>query len=207
MTVGLESTLGYSDGTKFSRASETPGVPAWQSRPRQAPPTQALPGHVQPARRRRSGATTSATRTATASRTSSSPSRGPGQVSWWPGYWKVAVRADRSVEEAGLTGLRPAAPRAFDERPFADLDLADPDVDGDSLLDGEDDQDNDDFNNITEMYEVSYDLDGERPPGMAASRPGDPTIDRGGVAWAVNPFNPCARSGVPHLPDVHPLRS
>ena len=39
--------------------------------------------------------------------------------------------------------------------------MADDDVDGDTLLDGEDDQDNDDFNNITELYEAAYDLDGD----------------------------------------------
>ena len=33
-------------------------------------------------------------------------------------------------------------------------------MDGDTLLDGEDDQDNDDYTNITELYEVVYDLDG-----------------------------------------------
>ena len=32
--------------------------------------------------------------------------------------------------------------------------MADPDVDGDTLLDGEDDQDNDDVTNIPEMYEA-----------------------------------------------------
>ena len=59
------------------------------------------------------------------------------------------------------------SPAYFDERPFAELDLADPDVDGDTLLDGEDDQDNDDFTNISEMYEVLYDLDGNgRPPSV-----------------------------------------
>ena len=49
----------------------------------------------------------------------------------------------------------------FAERPFASLDLADSDVDGDTLLDGEDDQDNDDISNIAELYEVVYDLDGD----------------------------------------------
>ena len=37
-------------------------------------------------------------------------------------------------------------------RPFASLDMTDPDVDGDTVLDGADDQDNDDWTNASEMY-------------------------------------------------------
>ena len=83
-------------------------------------------------------------------------------------------------------------------RPFTDLDVADPDVDGDTLLDGEDDQDSDDYSNITELYEVSYDLDNNgaarvNPAWCGGKGPGViPSIDRGGADWAINPFNPCA---------------
>ena len=81
-----------------------------------------------------------------------------------------------------------------------------------ALLDGEDDQDNDDYNNITELYEVEYDLDGNgqvaaTPPGAARIPAAIPTIDLGGVDYAINAFNPCAPDdGVAQLPAVHPLR-
>ena len=60
------------------------------------------------------------------------------------------------AEPWGASPRRPASQEfgAFDKRPFAELDMADPDVDGDTLLDGEDDQDNDDIINIREMYEA-----------------------------------------------------
>ena len=48
---------------------------------------------------------------------------------------------------------------AFSERPYTELDLTDSDVDGDALLDGEDDQDFDDYTNIREVYEAVLDLD------------------------------------------------
>ena len=70
----------------------------------------------------------------------------------------------------------PAWPKSpygtFAVRSFADLDPLNPDVDGDRLLDGEDDQDNDDVANLFEMYERTYDV--------------------GGTPFQVNPFNPCA---------------
>ena len=82
----------------------------------------------------------------------------------------------------------------FDERPFAALDIADRDVDGDTLLDGEDDQDNDDITQHPELYEVVYDLDGDG--GFTCGtitypsyRPGPgPGVDPRGI----NAFNPCA---------------
>ena len=66
------------------------------------------------------------------------------------------------------------------------------------MLDGEDDQDNDDFTNITELYETEYDLDGNgaariNPTWCFTWAPGlVPSIDRDGEDWAVNAFNPCA---------------
>ena len=149
--LDLESPLGYSDGTKFSRSSETPSVPPGAAR------TTVCRLRRSPSRRRSTstvtlrGGMTSATPTPTGSRTSSRP---------------CAVPATRLVGglllPAGHEGGRMAQARdpcgqefgAFNERPFADLDMADPDVDGDTLLDGEDDQDNDDYTNIREIYEA-----------------------------------------------------
>jgi hypothetical protein len=83
-------------------------------------------------------------------------------------------------------------------------------VDGDTLLDGEDDQDNDDYTNITELYEVVYDLDGNGAGGVNPAWCGKPdgvipSIDRGGTDWAINPYNPCApdpnsRTCPPYIP-------
>ena len=64
-------------------------------------------------------------------------------------------------------------------------------MDGDTLLDGEDDQDNDDFSNIIELYETEYDLDGNGNPTING-RPGTPSIDYNLADWAVNAMNPCA---------------
>ena len=48
--LDLESPLGYSDGTKYSRASEVPGVPAVAQRLlRPDQPAPALPGDLRPA--------------------------------------------------------------------------------------------------------------------------------------------------------------
>ncbi|MEJ7715456.1 MAG: hypothetical protein WKF40_07025 [Thermoleophilaceae bacterium] len=54
--------------------------------------------------------------------------------------------------EAHGEGRVASWPPANINRVFTDLDFLDPDVDGDMLLDGEDDQDNDDRTNIDEMY-------------------------------------------------------
>jgi hypothetical protein len=193
--VGLESSLGYSDGTKFSRASEVPGAPAWRSAGLGlANPTQPFPAtydlHGDP------GVYQDDERDADGDGLANfvESARGPGKASWWPGYWKTEIRAIEAWDKREYCGQRPGA---YTQRPFADLDLADSDVDGDTLLDGEDDQDADDFTNITELYEVEYDLDGN---GAAGVNPAwcdkaegvMPSIDIGGVDWAVNAFNPCA---------------
>jgi hypothetical protein len=199
----LESTLGYSDGTKYSRASETPGVPAWRSASYgQAPPTQAFPATFN---LWGDGAWRDDERDADGDGLSNwlESARGPSRPSYWSGYWRVEIRSIDPWQKTGYAcGPDPAdvqRPGEFDQRPFANLDLADADVDGDSLLDGEDDQDSDDYNNITELYEVVYDLDNNGAGGVnpawcsGLKGPGVmPSIDRGGVAWAVNPFNPCA---------------
>ncbi len=195
LNVGLESSLGYSDGTKFSRASSSPGSPAWRSaglgltNPTQPFPAtydlQGDPGVYQDDERDADG-------DGLANFLESA--RGPSNAAWWAGYWKVIERSIEPWEKTEYCGQRPGA---FSQRPFADLDLADSDVDGDTLLDGEDDQDADDYNNITELYEVEYDLDGNGAGGVNPAWCGKPegvipSIDIGGVDSAINAFNPCA---------------
>jgi hypothetical protein len=198
----LESPLGYSDGTKFSRSSETPGVPAWRSASYGLPnPTQPFPAtfnlHDDAPWR-------DSERDADGDGISNwlESARGPYANSWQEGFWAVdAVDVDPWKEQS-YCGQRPGF---FDERPFQNLDMADSDVDGDSLLDGEDDQDNDDFSNIIELYEIHGDVDGN---GVAGVNPswcgrgvgvvGSILIDGDGDGstedWAVNAFNPCAPS-------------
>ncbi|HZB06912.1 MAG TPA: hypothetical protein VE449_09995 [Thermoleophilaceae bacterium] len=193
--VGLESAVGYSDGTKYSRASDVPGVPGWRSGSfGLAAPTQPFPAtydlNGDP------GVYQDDERDADADGLANflESARGPGMVSWWPGFWKQDGIAIDPWKKTAYCGQRPGV---YDERPFADLDLADADVDGDTLLDGEDDQDADDYNNITELYEVEYDLDGNGAGGVNPAWCGKsagliPSIDVGGVDSAVNAFNPCA---------------
>ena len=82
--------------------------------------------------------------------------------------------------------MRHAAVRRVRERPYTELDLTDSDVDGDGLLDGEDDQDFDDVSNIRELYETLKDLDGDGQ--LTCGTESYPS--RGGQG--VNAFNPCA---------------
>jgi hypothetical protein len=192
--LDLESPLGYSDGTKFSRASETPGVPAWRSALYGlTPPTQPFPATynlrgdgVYP------GSSDDAwrdhERDADADGLSNrlESARGPYANAWWASYWQGFEPAPEPFPNTYFG--------YFDERPFANLDLADPDVDGDSLLDGEDDQDNDDFNNITELYETEYDLDGDGNPIVDTQGKQFPSLLRLGDNWIVNAMNPCAPS-------------
>ncbi len=60
----------------------------------------------------------------------------------------------------------------YSYRVFNDLDPTNPDTDGDSVVDGLDDQDNDGWNNMMEQYRV-------------------PTYATGYLPYMVNPFNPC----------------
>ena len=191
VAVGLESALGYSDGTKYSRASDVPPVPAWRSASfGLANPSQPFPAtydsHGDP------GVYQDDERDADADGLSNwiESVRGPGHYTWWAGFWKQEALQVEPWKKKSYCGQRPGD---FDQRPFADVDLADPDVDGDTLLDGEDDQDNDDYSNIAEMYEVIRDVDGNGQPDWCGKpSPLVPSIDRGGEAWAVNAFNPCA---------------
>jgi hypothetical protein len=216
--LDLESPLGYSDGTKFSRASETPGVPAWRSGSfGLAPPAQPFPATYD---LENDAPWRDDERDADGDGLSNwlESARGPGKATYWQGYWAVSGREiDPWRKTAYCAAPDDQRPGFFAERPFADLDLADADVDGDSLLDGEDDQDNDDFTNITELYEIVYDLDqngGVPPPGLRNPNPAwcgkpagvMPSIDIGGPdPSAINPFNPCApnpnsRTCPPYIP-------
>jgi hypothetical protein len=213
--LDLQSPLGYSDGTKYSRSDETPTVPLWKSAdyglpnpPQTFPDTYDLHGDA---------AWRDDERDADRDGLSNwlESARGPGHASYWPGYWKVPERSidpwKKTAYVCGAPGEYEQRPGEYDQRPFADLDLADPDVDGDTLLDGEDDQDNDDFTNITELYEVVYDLDGNgaggvNPAWCGIKGPGwIPSIAFGGQDSAINPFNPCApnpdsRTCPPYIP-------
>jgi hypothetical protein len=187
----LNSPLGYSDGTKFSRSGEAPAVPAWRSssygltNPVQSfPATYNLFGD---------GAWRDSERDADSDGLANwlESARGPSTNDWWKG-WFGSKRFAPTVEpwrQKSYCGYRFGH---FDMRPFADFDMADGDVDGDSLLDGEDDQDNDDVINIVELYETEYDLDGNGQPAFCGWVAGVvPTIEFGGVTAPVNAMNPC----------------
>jgi hypothetical protein len=172
----LESPLSYSDGTQYSRASEDPHVPSlrppagWTDDERDAD-GDGLPNVIESV-------------------------HGAGQPSWWAGFYGL------DAHKAEPWGPKPATTcdsqefGTFEQRPFAELDMADPDVDGDGLLDGLDDQDNDGVTNIQEMYEATVsDLDTD---GVTWSCDGSvyPAIDidpgAGVTPMVVNAFNPCA---------------
>jgi hypothetical protein len=198
-----ESVLGYSDGTQISRANATPQVPAWRSG---TIPNYGLPNpvlsfpaaydlHGDP------GVWWDDERDADADGLSNflESSRGPGQASWWGEYWLVdrhtlPVWPKVKDECTDSNGIQDAG--AFTRRPYQDLDLGDPDVDGDTLLDGEDDQDNDDVINIIELYETITDLDGDgnSVPGPAGGCTEGfvPSVNLGTGSRLVNAFNPCA---------------
>jgi hypothetical protein len=66
---------------------------------------------------------------------------GPGHAAWWDAYWDAQEVPPWPQTYYG----------SYKQRPFADVTIADPDADGDTLLDAEDDQDNDDVPNLVEM--------------------------------------------------------
>jgi IPT/TIG domain len=193
----LESALGYSDGTKFSRAGEAPSVPLWRSasfglsNPTQPfPSTEKLFGD---------GLWHDQERDADADGLNNrmESARGPSKNSWWESFWANDKHFSPVIKPWGeqfyCSPSPPQSPGFFDQRPFADLDLADPDVDGDGLLDGEDDQDNDDYSNIVELYETEKDLDANGQPAWCGYPAAVvPTINVGGIPYAINAFNPCA---------------
>jgi hypothetical protein len=190
----LQSVLGYSDGTKFSRDDETPANPAWQSGnfPDYGA---AMPWtyfsypssydlHQDPPWR---DDERDADRDGLANWLESA--RGPSRNEWWAGFWNQDAIKIKPWRDEVYCGVRPGL---FEERPFQNLDLADSDVDGDELLDGEDDQDNDDWSNIYELYELMLDVDGTGD-GPWCSFPAGliPTVNLGGTEVPVSPFNPC----------------
>jgi hypothetical protein len=202
--LDLESPLSYSDGTKFSRASETPGVPVWRSADYGlTPPAQPFPATYD--LNGDSGLWRDDERDADADGLSNwlESARGPGKPSWWASFWSTFDPPARPWGQEPATDCGQEFGH-FEERPFAELDMADNDVDGDTLLDGEDDQDNDDVNNITEIYEVVYDLDGDGgfnctivdADGNVVSSETYPSIDvdpgAGVTRQGINAFNPCA---------------
>ena len=156
----LASPLGYSDGTKFSRSGEAPGVPAWRERR----PTACRPRLSRSRRRTTSyevdaacGATTSATPTPTASPTGSRPRADPATRAWWAAFFAADGSTARPWAGEPASTTAPCdtqrSGRSTSGRSARSIST-DPDVDGDTLLDGEDDQDNDDFTNIAELYET-----------------------------------------------------
>ncbi len=184
--LDLESPLGYSDGTKYSR-NVAPGVPAWRGpaygllAPTGFPATY----NFVPA-----GGWRDDERDADADGLANwlESAGGPSTNEYWKGFWSKKPREIKAWDsDEEYCGLRPGY---FDEVPFVNLDLADPDVDGDTLLDGEDDQDHDGYSNITEMYELLVDLDGNGNP-IWCLKGGVPTIDLGGNDVPVNAMNPC----------------
>jgi hypothetical protein len=151
-----DSPLGYSDGTQTSRPSETPAVPAFKT------PGLAARYPAQDVMRN-DGVWSDDERDADADGLNNYvETTGPGTAAWWTAYF--------SKRES-----TPAWPDTyygpFTQRPFADVEANDPDVDGDGLLDGEDDQDNDDVMNVDEMYDITA-------PAANGNRK--------------NAFNPCA---------------
>ncbi|HVE67559.1 MAG TPA: hypothetical protein VNB64_03155 [Solirubrobacteraceae bacterium] len=83
---------------------------------------------------------------------------GPGTARWWEAFFKD--------EKPYMT-------------PFPELDWLDPDTDGDSVVDGQDDQDHDDWSNIQELV-------GDRPDGDSHQLYG-----LRGTDLMVHPYNPC----------------
>jgi hypothetical protein len=188
----LESALGYSDGTQFSRTSEIPLGPDWRGPAYGLPaPAQPFPEtydlHKDPVWR---DDERDADRDGLANWLESE--RGPRDAKWWAGFWAQDLYKIEPWPAKLATCDDQAAGSFSEQRPFAALDLANPDVDGDKLLDGEDDQDNDDFSNIVETYETVVDLDanGQTACGYAWI----PSIALGGEERVVNAFNPCAPS-------------
>ena len=169
-----ESPLGYSDGTQSSRTSEVPSAPVWHSADYGlTPPSQSFPALYD---FDGNGLYTDDERDADRDGVNNyiESAQGPGRATWWAALWNsMTVKPWPETYYGDFSA----------QRPFGKLDLADPDVDGDGLLDGEDDEDFDGWSNVSEMYETIRDADGN---GSTL------TVDRGGSDFFVNAFNPCA---------------
>ncbi len=181
------SPLGYSDGTKTSRPGEVPGVPAWRSAAfGLSNPAESFPSTY----KRYSGGWHDDERDADADGLNNwlEAARGPGHVAWWASFFadEGSTAANWPDPASATAPCNTQQFGAFSERPFTELDLTDSDVDGDSRLDGEDDQDFDDVSNIQELYETLKDLDTDGQ--LTCGTESYPS--RGGEG--VNAFNPCA---------------
>ena len=180
----LSSPLAYSDGTQTSRPDETPRVPAFRSAEYGRPFTP--PAYPAAYDRRPDGLWSDDERDADADGLGNfMEAHGLAQQGWWraklsednvePWPYYVQMTEDGPVEHGSYYG-------EFKQRPFADPDYVDPDSDGDTLLDAEDDQDDDDWSNLDEM-QYGHQV-------MSRDDNGAPAMRR------VNPFNPCAPDGV-----------
>jgi hypothetical protein len=201
-----ESVLGYSDGTQISRSGATPRVPAFGSGgiPNYGLPVPAFNLPADYDLQGDPGVWWDFERDADADGLNNfiESSRGPGQPSWWVEFFAqtdVAIPAWPEIKDG--CGTQEAGDFSA-RRPFQALDLGDSDVDGDTLLDGEDDQDNDDYVNIYELYETvgDFDADGNFVPGgvddegnpVSCVEARVPTLNLGSGPRIVNAFNPCA---------------
>jgi hypothetical protein len=198
--VGLQSPLGYSDGTKYSRASEAPGVPSWRGPGLGLPAPTGFPDRYDSvtydnATGKWRDDERDADRDGLANWLESAG--GPGQNAYWGQFWaQEKFSVDTWPKTISGCGQEPGM---FTYRPFQELDLGDSDVDGDTLLDGEDDQDADDVSNIAEMYEL---FDNEPEDNGVCGFAWAPTI--GG--FIINPYNPCApNSGSRSCPTYKPF--
>jgi hypothetical protein len=191
--IGLQSPLGYSDGTKYSRANEAPTTPNFKSASFGLTPPTGFPGRYDFDTSDDSvGVWRDDERDADRDGLSNwlESAGGPGQPTWWAGFWAqeaLAVPAwPKQLDATSADATCHQEPGYFKARPFAELDLGDSDVDGDTLLDGEDDQDNDDYTNIQELYEL---VQGQDAADLnVCGKNNLPTI--GGLV--VNVYNPCA---------------
>lgn len=133
-----DSPLGYSDGTQTSRPGETPSVPAFKVFGGLAA---SYPSRLD---RRPDGQWSDDERDAdTDGLNNLIETVASGKAEWWTAFYSTVPPWPETYYGA------------FTRRPFADVEPDDPDADGDSLLDAEDDQDNDDVLNFDEMYDVA----------------------------------------------------
>jgi IPT/TIG domain len=91
-----------------------------------------------------------------------------GTQAWWKAVdWHYKPHGPTTTTQVSYVET------PYQERAFSDPDAVDPDSDGDGILDGADDQDNDGWSNFVEMQ-----------------------LGRARAGYRVHPFNPC-------LPDPH----
>lgn len=173
------SPLGYSDGTQNSRPTDQPAAPAFRSAqygiPFSPPP---YPGLLDTDD---DGRYSDDERDADADGMNNYiESHGPGLAGWW-----TSALAKEGVQPWPGTPPSYSYYGAYTQRPFADLALDDPDADGDTFLDGEDDQDNDGWTNIDEMY--------------------NRTVNTSSGSRNTNAFNPCAPETSRTCPRYQPV--